>query len=56
MAINLLYEQLLKPSDDLLSDIGGRWRHHHLRIGGKMGPALARLARVAADAAGVKKK
>src|SRR5688500_17855356 len=52
-----LYKKLLRPSEDLISDmrnLGGDVLI--LGVGGKMGPALAKLAREAVNAAGVQKK
>ncbi|MDP9230778.1 MAG: hypothetical protein M3O67_08920 [Bacteroidota bacterium] len=54
--INKLYQQLLQPSDELVSEIkmlDGDILI--LGVGGKMGPALARLAKQAIDKAGIKK-
>src|SRR5437868_862221 len=51
------YNELLKPSDELISEIaelGGDIMI--LGVGGKMGPALARLASQAVSKARVKKK
>ncbi|MEP7110875.1 MAG: NAD-dependent epimerase/dehydratase family protein [Ferruginibacter sp.] len=55
--IELLYKKLLEPSADLVADIvkiDGDILI--LGVGGKMGPALARLAKQAIDKAGVIKK
>lgn len=55
--IDKLYQQLLLPSDDLISElaiIDGDILI--LGVGGKMGPDLARLAKNAIDKAGLKKK
>lgn len=51
------YESLLQPSDALVEDIA-RLRGDIILLGagGKMGPALATVARQAVDKAGVKKK
>jgi hypothetical protein len=55
MDINALYQDLLKPSDRLLSDIAELDGDILiLGVGGKMGPSLARLAKQAVDAAGTK--
>ena len=55
--IELIYRKLLEPSDDLVSEIAElKDDILILGVGGKMGPALARLARQAADKAGVNKK
>lgn len=55
-AIEKKYEQLLQPSSALITDIINlQGDIIILGAGGKMGPALARLARKAIDAAGVKK-
>jgi nucleoside-diphosphate-sugar epimerase len=57
MDINSLYQKLLKPSDDLLSDIAKlEGDITILGVGGKMGPDLARLTKDAIDMAGVKKE
>ena len=57
MEINKLYQKLLEPSDALIADIAGlEGDIIILGVGGKMGPALARLARQAVDKAGVQKK
>lgn len=56
MDINTVYEELLKPSEALISDVARLDGDIIiLGVGGKMGPALARLAKQAIDAAGVKK-
>lgn len=56
MDINTTYQQLLTPSDALISDL---MRLNGdimiLGVGGKMGPDLARLAKQAIDTAGIKK-
>jgi nucleoside-diphosphate-sugar epimerase len=55
--INKLYESLLVPSEALVSDIAAlKGDILILGVGGKMGPALARLAKQAVDDAGVKKR
>lgn len=55
--INERYQQLLAPSDRLISDIARlKGDIIILGVGGKMGPALARLAKEAVDLAGVKKR
>lgn len=57
MDVNTLYQEMLRPSERLISDmarIDGDIMI--LGAGGKMGPSLTLLARQAADAAGVKKK
>jgi len=57
MDVNALYQEMLRPSDVLISEmarIDGDIMI--LGAGGKMGPPLTLLARQAADAAGVKKK
>lgn len=55
--INNLYQELLQPSDVLVSEIAALDGDILiLGVGGKMGPALARLAKQAVDKAGVKKK
>lgn len=51
-----IYHQLLQPSDTLVADIGTlKGDIIILGAGGKMGPALARLAKQATELAGVKK-
>lgn len=55
--VNKLYQELLQPSDALVSDIAALDGDILiLGAGGKMGPALARVAKQAVDKAGVKKK
>jgi nucleoside-diphosphate-sugar epimerase len=55
--INKLYESLLLPSDALITDIAAlKGDIMILGVGGKMGPALARLAKQAVDRAGVRKR
>ncbi len=55
--IEEVYQQMLLPSDDLVSDIARlEGDILILGVGGKMGPALARLAKQAVDKAGVNKK
>jgi hypothetical protein len=57
MEINSLYQKLLNPSDDLLSDIAKLDGDILiLGVGGKMGPGLARLAKQAVEATGIKKE
>ena len=57
MDINALYRKLLEPSEALVKDIARLDGDILiLGVGGKMGPALARLAREAVHLAGVKKK
>lgn len=52
-----IYQELLKPSPALLRDIAELDGDILLLgVGGKMGPAMARLAKAAVDAAGIKKK
>lgn len=52
-----IYQDLLKPSPALLEDIAQLDGDILLLgVGGKMGPAMARLAKAAVDAAGIKKK
>ncbi len=52
-----VYQNMLLPSDDLVSDIARlEGDIIILGVGGKMGPALARLAKQAVDKAGLKKK
>src|SRR5215831_3576073 len=53
----ITYKKLLEPSDDLLSDMAELDGDVLiLGVGGKMGPALAKLAKQAVDRAGVNKK
>lgn len=55
--IEEVYQQMLLPSDDLVSDMARlEGDILILGVGGKMGPALARLAKQAVDKAGVTKK
>lgn len=55
--INALYNQLLQPSPALLSDIARQEGDILiLGVGGKMGPALARLAKQAFDLIGAERK
>ena len=55
--IELTYKKLLEPSDDLVSEIAQLDEDILIPgVGGKMGPALARLAKQAIDKAGVNKK
>src|SRR5688572_21154685 len=55
--IDKLYQELLQPSDDLVSEIATLDGDILiLGVGGKMGPDLARLAKHAIDKAGVRKK
>lgn len=55
--LKTLYQQLLEPSPELISDLAGMDGDIIiLGVGGKMGPALAKLAKKALDKAGVKKK
>ena len=55
--INKLYQQLLEPSDDLISEMATLDGDILiLGVGGKMGPDLARLAKHALDKAGVRRK
>ena len=57
MDINKHYQSLLLPSKDLASDMATlKGDILILGVGGKMGPALARLAKQAVDVAGVKKR
>lgn len=56
MNTKLLYEKLLEPSQQLIESIARlEGDIILLGVGGKMGPSLAKLARRAADIAGVKK-
>lgn len=55
--LELLYKNLLQPSDALVADIAKlKGDIMILGVGGKMGPALARLAKQAVDKAGINKK
>jgi len=55
--IDKLYQQLLEPSDDLISEMATLDGDILiLGVGGKMGPDLARLAKHAMDKAGVRRK
>jgi nucleoside-diphosphate-sugar epimerase len=55
--VELTYKKLLQPSDDLVSEIAElEGDILILGVGGKMGPALAKLAKQAVDKAGVNKK
>lgn len=55
--IDKLYQQLLQPSDDLVSEIATLDGDILiLGVGGKMGPDLAKLAKHAIDKAGIQKK
>ncbi|MDP9229176.1 MAG: epimerase, partial [Bacteroidota bacterium] len=55
--IQQLYHGLLQPSDVLVSEVAKlKGDILILGVGGKMGPALARLAKQAVDKAGVNKK
>lgn len=55
--INKLYHDLLQPSDALVSEIAELDGDILLLgVGGKMGPAMAKLSKQAIDKAGVKKK
>jgi dTDP-4-dehydrorhamnose reductase len=57
MNLNSLYQELLKPSPALIADVARLDGDIIiLGVGGKMGPSLARLAKQAIDAAGVKKE
>ena len=53
----LLEQELFKPSDALLSDIKDlEGDIIFLGVGGKMGPSMAKLAKIAVDRVGVKKR
>lgn len=55
--VELMYQKLLQPSDALVADIEKlKGDIMILGVGGKMGPALARLAKQAVDKAGINKK
>ena len=55
--VELIYNELLQPSDDLIRDISSLDGDILiLGVGGKMGPALAKLAKHAVEKAGVNKK
>lgn len=55
--LEILYQELLQPSAELVADIA-KLEDDILILGagGKMGPSLAKLAKLAIDKAGVKKK
>jgi len=56
-SIDESYKQLLQPSHDLISDVARLDGDIMiLGVGGKMGPALARLAKKAVDQAGINKR
>ena len=53
----LLEQELYKPSPELLADMNELDGDIiFLGVGGKMGPSMARLARIAVDTAGIKKR
>jgi nucleoside-diphosphate-sugar epimerase len=55
--LEALYQSLLEPSNELIEDISKlKGDILILGVGGKMGPALAKLAKQAIDKAGVNKK
>ncbi|WP_018612640.1 NAD-dependent epimerase/dehydratase family protein [Segetibacter koreensis] len=55
--VEIAYNKLLQPSEDLISDMTRlQGDILILGVGGKMGPALARLAKQAADKAGINKR
>ncbi len=55
--VNKLYQQLLEPSEALISDIAQlKGDIIILGVGGKMGPALAKLAKQAVKRAGIEKR
>ena len=55
--LELMYQKLLQPSDALVADMAKlKGDIMILGVGGKMGPALARLAKQAVDKAGINKK
>ena len=55
--VNTWYQQLLLPSDTLIAEIAElKGDILILGVGGKMGPALAKLAKQAIDSAGIRKK
>jgi nucleoside-diphosphate-sugar epimerase len=55
--IEVVYKNLLQPSDDLVADIAKTDGDIIiLGVGGKMGPGLARVAKQAVDKAGINKK
>ena len=55
--LELIEQELFKPSDALVKDIKSiDGDIIFLGVGGKMGPSMAKLARLAIDKAGVKKK
>src|SRR5215831_19063202 len=56
-SIHQRYQQLLQPSNDLITDIAKPDGDILiLGVGGKMGPSMAKLAKKAVDIAGVNKK
>lgn len=56
-SIEEIYKNLLQPSDDLIQDIARLDGDIMiLGVGGKMGPALAKLAKKSVDKAGINKK
>jgi len=55
--LELMEQELLKPSDALVADMKAlKGDIILLGVAGKMGPSMAKLARLAADRAGVKKR
>ena len=55
--IEILYQELLQPSDALVADLAKiKGDIIILGVGGKMGPGLARVAKQAVDKAGLKKR
>ena len=55
--IEILYQELLQPSDALVADMAKiKGDIIILGVGGKMGPGLARVAKQAVDKAGLKKR
>lgn len=55
--IHKLYQELLEPSEDLITDIAAlKGDIIILGVGGKMGPALAKLAKQAVDRSGINKR
>lgn len=55
--IHKLYQELLEPSEDLVTEIAAlKGDIIILGVGGKMGPALAKLAKQAVDRSGINKR
>jgi hypothetical protein len=55
--LELLEQELLKPSDALIEDMKAlKGDILLLGVAGKMGPSMARLAKIASDKAGTKRR